>query len=287
MYALVSAALGLVSPVKLRGDEKKNKRPNVLFIALDDLRTSLGCYGDPLAKTPHIDTLAGSGLLFTRAYCHQAVCGPSRVAMLTGLLPDNTSVWHNRNLFRDTHPEAVTLLQLFKNNGSHAQSMGKVFSGNSREEEHDPQSWSVPPLLIGDGWKKYALPENETNGRKSLATECADVPDEGYRDSQLAKLAIETLENLKRKTQPFFLAVGFFKPHLPFNAPKKYWDLYDQAVFQPDAKARRTKGAPDVAYPDHLELGGYKEIPKDEKLYPLDSMARKEDIGRRTLRLHI
>jgi len=261
------AALLLAPLAGLHGADtaKPASRPNILFIAVDDLRPSLGCYGDTLAKTPHMDALARSGLRFTRAYCQQAVCGPSRTAMLTGLLPDHTRVWHNRNLFRDTLPNAVTLPQLFKNNGYHAQSLGKVLSGNNREEEQDPPSWSVPPLLRGDGWKNYVLPENQKGGKQS-PTEKADVPDEGYPDGQLARLAIETLENLKQKSQPFFLAVGFFKPHLPFNAPKKYWDLYDPAVFQPDAKANRTKGAPDVAYPDHLELAGYKDIPDDEKV---------------------
>ncbi len=138
MCALGSGALGLVSPLKLQGSDKKNRRPNVLFIAIDDLRTSLGCYGDKIAKTPDIDTLSRNSLLFNRAYCNQAVCGPSRVSMLTGLLPDKTGVWHNRNLFRDTRPDAITLPQLFKNNGYHAQSMGKVLAGRSSEE--DPQS---------------------------------------------------------------------------------------------------------------------------------------------------
>ncbi len=263
MCALGSGALGLVSPLKLQGSEKKNRRPNVLFIAIDDLRTSLGCYGDKIAKTPNIDTLAKSSLLFNRAYCNQAVCGPSRVSMLTGLLPDNTGVWHNRNLFRDTRPNAITLPQLFKNNGYHAQSMGKVLAGRSSEE--DPQSWSVPPIRSREDWKSYVLPENQGSGKQS-PTEKADVPDEGYRDGQLAKLAVETLESLKQKDQPFFLAVGFFKPHLPFNAPKKYWDLYDPAVFEPQAKARRTKGAPDVAYSEQMELGGYRGVPKNENV---------------------
>jgi len=239
--------------------------PNVLFIAIDDLRPSLGCYGDTLVTSPHIDRLAETGLRFRRAYCHQAVCGPSRATLLTGLLPDNTGVWHNRNLFRDTHPNAVTLPQLFRNHGYHTQSLGKVFSGRARED--DPASWSVPSVLIGEGWQSYVLPENQQSGKQS-PTEIADVPDEAYRDGQLAKLAIETLENLKQQARPFFLAVGFFKPHLPFNAPKTYWDRYDPAVFQRQALGARTRGAPDVAYPDHLELGGYRGVPKDERVSP-------------------
>jgi iduronate 2-sulfatase len=146
-------ALMLALPTAMHAAEtrKASTKPNVLFIAVDDLRTSLGCYGDTLVKSPNIDRLAAQGVRFNRAYCHQAVCGPSRASILTGRLPDNTRVWHNRNLFRDTHPDLVTLPQLFKNNGYHAQGLGKVFSGDEREE--DPQSWTVPTVLRGEGWK--------------------------------------------------------------------------------------------------------------------------------------
>lgn len=237
-------------------------KPNVLFIAIDDLRTSLGCYGDKLVKSPNIDRLAQTSRLFHRAYTHQAVCGPARTAILTGRLPDHTRVWHNRNLFRDTLPDAVTLPQLFKNNGYQAISFGKVFSG--AESELDPPSWSGAEVLRGEGpgWRNYALPGAKAQG-KGAAYEAADVPDDGYPDGKLANLAIETLEKLKQKKEPFFLAVGFFKPHLPFSAPKKYWDLYDPAVFALKDQAR-VKGAPEIAYHTHRELGGYKDMPEDE-----------------------
>ncbi|HNQ87587.1 MAG TPA: sulfatase [Verrucomicrobiota bacterium] len=237
-------------------------KPNVLFIAIDDLRTSLGCYGDNLAKSPNIDRLAQSSRLFLGAYTHQAVCGPARTAILTGRLPDNTRVWHNRNLFRDTLPDAITLPQLFKNNGYQALSFGKIFSG--AETELDPPSWSAPEVLrgAGPGWKNYALPGAKAEG-KGAAYEVADVADEGYPDGNLAKLAVATLEKLEQQKAPFFLAVGFFKPHLPFNAPKRYWDLYDPAVFALKDQTR-VKGAPEIAYHTHRELGGYKEMPEDE-----------------------
>ncbi len=239
-------------------------RPNILLISIDDLRPSLGCYGDTLVQSPNIDRLAQSSRLFQRAYIQQAVCGPSRASLLTGRLPDNIRVWHNRQLFRDTLPDAVTLPQLFKNNGYHTQGLGKVFSGREREE--DPPSWSVPSILRGDGWRNYALPENNTRSGKGVAFEAADVDDDGYPDGKLTDLAIETLTHLKRQPQPFFLAVGFFKPHLPFNAPKKYWDLYDPAVFDFQEHPAPIDGAPEIAYHTHRELGGYRDIPADERM---------------------
>lgn len=240
-------------------------QPNVLFISIDDLRPSLGSYGDPLAITPNIDRFASTARQFNRAYCMQAVCGPSRTAILTGRLPDNTSVWHNRNRFRTRHPDLVTLPQLFKNNGYHAEGLGKIFSGNRKEL--DPVSWSVPEVLQLASWKNYVLPQKNSGG-KGTAFEKADVPDEGYTDGKLAKLAVERLEQLSHSQQPFFLAVGFFKPHLPFNAPKRYWELYDPKVFETNFTNERTQGAPDFAYPDHLEMGGYSDVPADEVVTP-------------------
>ncbi len=254
--------LSLLASLRAVDTAQAAGKPNVLFIAIDDLRTSLGCYGDPLVKSPNIDSLASSSRIFNCAYTHQAVCGPARTALLTGRLPDNTRVWHNRNLFRNTLPDAVTLPQLFKNHAYQALSLGKIFSGDEREL--DPASWSAPELLRGEGpgWKNYALTGD--SGRKGAAWEAADVPDDGYPDGQLANLAVDTLERLKQEGQPFFLAVGFFKPHLPFNAPKKYWDLYDPAVFALEDGQTRVRGAPEIAYHTHQELGGYKDMPKDE-----------------------
>jgi iduronate 2-sulfatase len=241
---LLLLGLLLAVPTRLPAMDAQpaTKRPNVLLIAIDDLRPTLGCYGDSLVQSPNIDRLAQSSRLFQRAYIQQAVCGPSRAALLTSRLPDVTRVWHNRHLFRDTLPDLITLPQLFKNNGYHTQGLGKVFSGREREE--DPPSWSVPSILRGEGWRNYALQKKDSQEGKDLAFEAADVGDDGYPDGKLADLAIRTLQDLQQQSQPFFLAVGFFKPHLPFNAPKKYWDLYDPAAFElQDAKLANQGGA--------------------------------------------
>jgi iduronate 2-sulfatase len=253
-------AAGAVSAADGRAGQS---RPNVLFIAVDDLRVSLGSYGDPLAKTPHLDRFAAGARQFNRAYTMQAVCGPARTAMLTGRLPDQNRSWHNRNLFRTTNPDTVTLPQLFKQHGYHTESMGKIFSGDEREL--DPVSWSGPEILRQDGWKNYALPRSEGGG-KQAPYEAADVPDDGYPDGRLANLAVETLGRLKAEARPFFLAVGFFKPHLPFNAPKRYWDLHDPAKFDLPNEPQGVQGAPAIAYHSHRELGGYSGMPKDERL---------------------
>ena len=264
MRTLTISALLLFTIVRLHAAEA---RPNVLFIAIDDLRTALGCYGDPLAKSPNLDRFAATARRFDHAYTQQAICGPSRTSLLTGRLPDNTRVWHNRNLFRDTCPDLVTLPQLFKNNGYQALALGKIFSGDEREL--DPVSWSAPEVLKQPGWSNYVLREDTVKG-KGAAYEAADVPDDGYSDGKLATLAVGTLEKLQQKKEPFFLAVGFFKPHLPFNAPKKYWDLHDPEVFALPEQTR-VIGAPEIAYHTHRELGGYRDVPEDERVSAVEA----------------
>jgi len=242
-----------------------SERPNVLFIAIDDLRTSLGCYEDPLAVSPNIDRFAQTARQFNRAYVQQAVCGPSRTSMLTGRLPDHTRVWHNRNRFRDTHPNLITLPQLFKQSGYEALGFGKIFSGNKREL--DPLSWSQPEVLRQPGWKNYLLPENQGPKKKQAVFERSDVDDDAYPDGKLASLAIRTLEQMKQGRQPFFLGVGFFRPHLPFNAPRRYWDLYDETSFAlSDGLQSQIQEVPSLAAHSHRELGGYRDVSATECL---------------------
>jgi len=240
-------------------------RPNILFIAIDDLRPSLGCYGDELAKSPNLDRFARTARQFNHAYVQQAVCGPSRTSLLTGLLPDHTKVWHNRNRFRDTLPEHVTLPQCFKQQGYNTVSLGKIFS--SKTAECDPLSWSEPEVVQHPDWGRYLLPENQGSSLKYAPFEAPEVEDNAYADGQLADLAIETMERLQSQEQPFFLALGFFKPHLPFNAPRRYWDLYEETSFALSQKAQPSSGElAEFSRHSHRELGGYRGIPKNEEL---------------------
>jgi iduronate 2-sulfatase len=236
---------------------------NVLYVIADDLRDDLGCYGGP-AKTPTIDALARRGVLFNAAYCQQALCNPSRSSFLTGKRPDDLHLWHNGMHFREKNPDVVTLPQWFKEQGYTTRDVGKIFHNWHTKEKGDRRSWSSDEFLHyanhGDDAPKVKgeLPPNLAGkfGRDYGAVpmcECRDVPDEAYFDGQVASEAVRVLRELKG--EPFFLAVGFWKPHAPFNAPKKYWDLYDRAKLPPFDPAR-PKGAPDVAFHDGRELLG-------------------------------
>lgn len=247
------------------------RKKNVLFIAVDDLRPELGCYGHPIVKSPNIDALARGGVVFERTYCQQAVCGPTRASLLTGCRPDTTRVYDLSTHIRRTMPNVVTLQQHFKNNGYVSVGMGKLFH-NGLE---DQASYSRPHRYAGG--RQYATDANverqkraKASGKRwggAEATECADVPDDTYSDGVLAAMAIESLRELAPKVgaangprQPFFLGVGFAKPHLPFCAPKKYWDLYDRSRI-PLPYPDKPKNAPGIAFTNWGELRNYSDIP--------------------------
>ena len=298
--------------------EPAPKRPNVLFIVIDDLRPELGCYGKDYIKSPNIDALAKTGMVFDRAYCQQAVCSPSRTVVMTGVRPDTSKVWDLVTHFRKALPDVVTLGEDFKAHGYFVQGMGKIFHGTL----NDPPTWSVPwtnpkaPVyaladdadLIGknvepvdeDGPdnqgaspKAYVLPkasnaypENETDHADTPAAkkkakkgkggdseggkansrgpiyESADVPDNYFQDGMTADLAVQTLDQISKKSEPFFLAVGFRKPHLPWVAPKKYWDLYDPATLALAPNPYLPVDAPEYAInPNDGEFRAYKGVP--------------------------
>ncbi|MGC1275690.1 MAG: sulfatase [Planctomycetaceae bacterium] len=253
------------------------EKPNVLFIAVDDMRPDLGCYGVDFVKTPNLDKLAASGTIFTQAYCQQAVCSPSRTSLLTGKRPDTTKVWDLETHFRDHIPDTVTLPQQFKQHGYHAVGMGKIYHGGF----DDKASWSEPHRSP-KGTTGYARPENQKileesrqSGRerglkgralrrsgRGPASEAADVSDDTYHDGVVAEMAVESLQSLSKRDEPFFLAVGFVKPHLPFVSPKKYWDLYDRSQFSlPANYDHAPKNAPPFAGTNWGELRAYSDIP--------------------------
>lgn len=242
--------------------------PNILFIASDDLRVELGCYGQDWVQTPHLDKLARTSTRFSRAYCQVALCNPSRASLLTGLYPDTLGVIDLPTHFRLTHPEIVTLPEYFKQQGYFTKNIGKVFHNWHQDDLNgDPQSWSAPAEMhynahINDVvTPKTLLDGQEDNTVSSLLNKRAekyDVPDDAYWDGIIAGKAVRALKILKQKDRPFFLAVGFWKPHLPFNAPKKYWDLYQNnpelAPYLQPKYPRWPELAPDLAKHPGREL---------------------------------
>jgi len=263
---------------------KPSSKPNILFIAVDDLRPEFGAYGSKVVKTPNIDRLAARGLTFERAYCQQAVCSPSRTSLLTGARPDTTKVWDLVTHFRKAIPDVVTLPQHFKQNGYFVQGIGKIYHSGF----DDIPSWSVPWQTGKPLAKPYALDQNQAlqrknnraavakakvqgkaqlkgvakKGSRGPAFESADVPDNTYLDGAVAELAVDALKTLKQKEEPFFLAVGFARPHLPFISPKRYWDLYDPSQIELAPNPHRAEGSPEFAVLDGGELRSYAHIPK-------------------------
>jgi arylsulfatase A-like enzyme len=245
-------------------------RRNVLFIAVDDLRTSLGCYGHEMVRSPHIDRLAREGLVFERAYCQQAICMASRASLLSGYRPDVGEIYRNGALYKQI-PDALSLNRHFLANGYATQSIGKVYHhksdekvGWSRGAYHPKGDWEGRGYVTEAG-KACARAYDEQNPRAERsgmgpAFECADVADNAYADGLSADKAIEALNELK--DTPFFLAVGFHKPHLPFNAPKKYWDLYDPSKIPLAKNPFLPEGAPKIALTKWGELRGYHGMPR-------------------------
>ncbi|WP_206294428.1 sulfatase [Humisphaera borealis] len=263
--------------------------PNVLFIAVDDLRPELGCYGNKLIKSPNIDRLASRGTVFNRAYCQQAVCSPSRSSLLTGRRPDATRVWDLETHFRVALPDAVTLPQYFKANGYHCAALSKIYHHGFE----DGLSWSEPHWYPNGGaidtdkvdWTKqiktrhdvkvqeYAAPAQTSSkqpggklAKAGPAFEVSSKADDQLPDGATAAEAVKRIASLKGTGKPFFLAVGFLKPHLPFVAPKKYWDLYDPGQIPLPATDRLPEGAPEFAGHTNGELHNYPGVPTENPI---------------------
>ena len=283
MNRLLMAALIVTAfATSLPADSPKR---NVLFIAVDDLRPELGCYGVSGIHSPNIDKLAATGTLFNRAYCQQAVCNPSRVAVLTGLRPESSGVLNLPTFFRTKVPDVVTLPQHFKANGYYTQRFGKIYhTGHGNGD--DALSWSEPDNGLKPSPKQanQQLPKakpnpkpkaNPAKGKKQYdhsnqpPTGAPDVPDSKLEDGKIADAAIASLR--EHQQEPFFLAVGFIKPHLPFIAPKKYWDLYDADAIAPARFQKLPVGAPDYASNNSAELRAYQDIPKQGPISEADA----------------
>jgi len=290
-YRKILAALGVVLASLFEtatAAPASASKPNVLFIVADDLRPDLGCYGNRSVHSPNLDRLARDGVVFTRAYCQFALCNPSRASVLTGLRPDATGVLDNGSHVRDASAEIVTLPQFFRNHGYHTQGLGKIFHPG----RDDPRSWSAPhwdPQHSSIDTKGEALvremaayygaegraivqrrADDAVKAGKSLASlsrrdlvgpawEIADVDDDALVDGQVARRAIDVLREVKDR--PFFLAVGFLKPHLPFSAPKKYWDLYPPEKIDIGSH-RPPKDAPACALHEWSELRACFGMPR-------------------------
>ncbi len=246
----------------------QKQKPNVLFIAVDDLRPELGCYGESQIHSPNIDKLAESGLMFTRSYCNIPVCGASRASILSGIRPNRHRFVDYDAWLDEQVPGVISLPMHFKNNGYYTASLGKVF----HHITDGKGSWTETPWFPqGDweGWQAYVLPESKKqteprpngNGINGPSFESPDGPDHIYPDGMIAEEAIQHLRQFKKTDQPFFLAVGFLKPHLPFNAPKKYWDLYNYNDIKLPAYMKKPKDAPDECMHNFGELRNYIDVP--------------------------
>jgi iduronate 2-sulfatase len=264
--------------VNVLSDGRTIGQSNVLIILVDDLKPNLGCYGDPLAKTPNIDRLAASGMRFEMAYCNQSVCAPSRNNLLLGSRSTSIGIYGLGRHFRDVLPNAVTMPQYFSKNGWKSASFGKVLhTGHGNHD--DPHSWDVPAYL--DKVVEYLLPESTEGGQltreeayftnqkldrigslpKGYAWENADVDDDGYADGRIAKKVIERLQfHQNEPEKPFFIMAGFVKPHLPFTAPKKYWDMHDPNAFPLASDQNDPEAAPGFAGKRGGEIVNYAPL---------------------------
>lgn len=243
---------------------------NILFIAVDDLRPELNCYGAPYIHTPNFDRLAEMGVMFERAYCQQAVCAPSRNSLLTGLRPDAIGIYNLQTFFRATVPDVTTLPQHFKNNGYRVESVGKIYhTGHGNSD--DTLSWSVPNWNweIAERKKDIKILDHgdttgvqgdmpKVNGTPLPYYRCSNEFENNMGDAMISDIAVERIKALRDST--FFLGVGFHKPHLPFVAPQKYWDLYDPSTITIPGR-KQPYGMPSISMYNSKELRQYHGIP--------------------------
>ncbi len=271
------------------------QKKNILFIAVDDLKPLLSNYGETQMKTPNFDRLAAMGVTFTNAHVQYAVCGPSRASVMTGTNPDRTKVWDLHTNFRESAPDLISMPEHLISQGYESTGVGKIYHKGSSSEGHDGKSWSIDHKLPKDfddaygqpAWYFYQNLENkkrlaeieaeaEKKGitkhgklrnyvfkRFKPSTESANVPDEAYSDGLYTQTALKKLDKLEKGNKPWFLAVGYQKPHLPFVAPQKYWDLYDRDKIELAEFQQLSEGTPKFAFHNFGELRSYTDIDND------------------------
>jgi arylsulfatase A-like enzyme len=280
--APLAAVPGVLHQAAAQRRRQTGPRFNVLFIAVDDLRPDLGCYGHDLVRTPNIDNLAATGLTFTRSYCQQAAGNPSRTSLLTGRRPDTTRVFDLVTHFRRNLPDVATLPQQYKKHGYETTAFGKVYYTPGLD---DQPSWSIAPWIAGrhpwrssenqsfaesrwqqlqqGGWSSDGGPGfDPSSGGDDFGPswDSPAVDDNALPDGQAAEAAAAALGELR--SQRFFLAVGFLRPHLPFIAPQRYFDLYPPGNISLAKNPDPPSGAPDYALVDSAELRAYRDIPQ-------------------------
>ena len=279
--------LTLISTV-LTTQSQEIDKPNILFISIDDLKPSIGSFGDEFAVTPNIDELSKEATIFLNNHNQLAICAASRVSFLTGLRPDNTKVWDLKTKMRDVNPDVLTLPEHFKNNGYETIGIGKIYDPRAVDSGRDRRSWSVPfitqnQLKFSDGYsfpsggfyqgkenreirskfRQEGIEKGVSNLNKYESDrfkppyENADVPDGAYMDGAIANRAVELIDEMD-SSKPFFLAVGFLRPHLPFNAPTKYWNMYNEDEIQLAEFRTKSKNPVDIAYKGGWEINTYK-----------------------------
>ena len=305
-YILAALTLLLLTSTLPPKFTKKITKPNVLFVSIDDLRPTLGAYGDSIAVTPNIDQLASEGMTFRQTFCQAAVCAPSRASLMLGIRPDSSRVWHLGDKFRKLKPDAVTMPQHFSKSGYHTVNIGKIFhnympdSISWDEPDLRPSQYLRPEWLGRDGETFYIseevnasqvikrdslvklVPERYADGwNTGPAWEAADVHDSLYYDGAQNELAKRTLSRLAKTDTPFYMGLGYFRPHLPFVAPKKYWDLFDKNEIPLSPNPNVPENAPKQSMNSMYELRHYDGF--NHIGHPTSSYRMQEDTIR-TLR---
>lgn len=285
-YRVIIVLIVCVGFISCKSENETKNQPNVLLLYMDDLRPELSAYGQSQIVSPNIDALAAKGVKFNNAYCNVPVCGASRASMLTGMLPTKTRFLNYNTFVEKETPEAVTLPQLFKNNGYTTISNGKIYHHlddreNDWNEVYRPYAFDnndkglSPTDYWQSLWKDYQNPENIAEYKATNtgpAYEKAEVNDSVYIDGLMTEKVIRDIKKLKNSDKPFFLTAGFISPHLPFNAPKKYWDFYNRnQIKQPENYNYIPENAPKMSISNWVEMRAYSNIPKEGQVS--DSLA--------------